>query len=289
MYLTGFADEASGDINGQILATKTLLWKNIEARNVNGKNIHDISEEEFENVYKAISESEVNINCFGSAIANWGKDIREPFQISVDEAKRAIVRMKKLGTKLIRVMSYAVIKENSPENQMKEERFKRLMELKCMFDDNGITMVHENCMNYGGMGYTYTLELIENVPGLRLVFDTGNPVQSVDYSACGEQMQSSIDFYSHVKEHIEYIHIKDGIYNPAVQNVDWCFPGEGQGFVREILTDLIQNGFNGGISIEPHINVVHHQNSQISESENRFNNYVKYGKMLEEIIKAIEI
>jgi len=289
VYLTGFADEASGDINGQILATKALLWENIEARNVNGKNIHDISEEEFEKVYKAISESGVSINCFGSAIANWGKDIREPFQISIDEAKRAILRMKKLGTKLIRIMSYAVIKENSPENQMKEERFRRLRELKNMFDDNDITMVHENCMNYGGMGYTYTLELMENVPGLRLVFDTGNPVQSVDYSADKNQMQSSIDFYSYVKEHIEYIHIKDGIYNTITQNVDWCFPGEGQGFVREILTDLIQNGFEGGISIEPHINIVQHQNPEASESENRFNNYVKYGKMLEKIVKEIKV
>jgi len=45
-----------------------------------------------------------------------------------------------------------------------------------MFADAGLTALHENCMNYGGMGWQFTLKLLENVPGLKLVYDTGNPV-----------------------------------------------------------------------------------------------------------------
>jgi hypothetical protein len=39
MYLTGFADEAATDIDGQIRATKELGWEYIEARNIDGVNL----------------------------------------------------------------------------------------------------------------------------------------------------------------------------------------------------------------------------------------------------------
>ena len=45
MYLTGFADEASQNIDKQISATKALGWEYIESRNINGTNIHNISDE----------------------------------------------------------------------------------------------------------------------------------------------------------------------------------------------------------------------------------------------------
>ena len=44
MYLTGFADEVSQDLEKQIQVTKELEWNAIEARSVWGTNIHDISE-----------------------------------------------------------------------------------------------------------------------------------------------------------------------------------------------------------------------------------------------------
>ena len=56
-----------------------------------------------------MAEAGVKINCFGSAVANWGKRIDESFDTSLEEAKRAIPRMQKLGTKLVRIMSFAVL------------------------------------------------------------------------------------------------------------------------------------------------------------------------------------
>ena len=50
-YMTGFADEASANIDVQIAVTKELGWKNIEARMMYGnKNIASISDEEFEDL-----------------------------------------------------------------------------------------------------------------------------------------------------------------------------------------------------------------------------------------------
>lgn len=286
MYLTGFADEAAPDIDGQIKATQTLGWKYIEARTIDGQNIHDIPDEKFEIVYGKLQDAGIQVNCFGSAIANWGKSIEKPFDSSLAEAKRAIPRMKKLGTNLIRIMSFAVIKGKSPEDQMEKERFRRLRELVRMFLDEGIQPVHENCMNYGGMGWTYTMRLIENVPGVKLVFDTGNPVASDDMTKPPPYpRQSSWEFYSHVKEHVIYVHIKDGIWDTATGKCTYVYPGEGAGDVKRIVADLLARGYEGGFSIEPHMAVVFHERSGITAEEARFNIYVEYGRRMERLIE----
>ena len=290
MYYTGFADEAGASIDVQIKATKELGWENIESRAIDGKNIHDISDAEFDVVYGKLQDAGVKINCFGSAICNWAKQINEPMTSSIEETKRAIPRMKKLGTKLVRIMSFAVLKDRGPDDQMEEERFKRVREICRMFTDEGLIPVHENCMNYGGMGYPYTLKLIENVPGLKLVFDTGNPIFSDDRSKpepCPKQ--SAWEFYDHVKEHVAYIHIKDGVWDAEVEKKQiFTFPGEGEGDVKKIVADMLKNGYDGGISIEPHLAVVFHDASITAEADVKYNNYVEYGRRMMKIVEDIK-
>jgi len=288
MYLTGFADEAAKDIEGQIRATKELGWKYIESRNVNGQNIHDISDREFDVICEKLLNGGVKINCFGSAIANWGKKITEPFDSSLAEAKRAIPRMRKLGCKLIRIMSFAVLDECKPDDQMEQERFRRVRELKEMFDGAGLTVVHENCMNYGGMGWTYTLKLIKNVPELKLVFDTGNPVFTDDRTKQKPYpKQSAWEFYTHVKEHIEYVHIKDGIWDSPAGKMKYTFAGEGNGDVKRIVKDLLDSGYDGGISMEPHLAVVFHDKTVHSEESVKYANYVEYGGRFMAMLKEL--
>ena len=290
MYLTGFADEASQDIKKQIEVTKALGWENIEARSINNKNIHDISDEEFDTVYGLLQDAGVKINCFGSAIANWGKSILEPADSSYEEAKRAIPRMKKLGTKLIRVMSFAQLKDRpgTKEAQMFDERVKRLKVLKQMFDDNGIIMVHENCNNYGGMSYHRTLQLVEAIPGLRLVFDTGNPIIHTDWERGEGYHMDSYEFYSNVKPYIEYIHIKDAYWNKEGHEV-YTYPNLGDGQVEKILTDLIGSGYDGGISIEPHVQYVFHDaKAQSLDEEAKYQAYYHYGVNISQLVDKIK-
>lgn len=291
MYLTGFADEASAGIDGQIRATKELGWENIESRAVDGKNIHDISDADFDVVYGKLQDAGVKINCFGSTIANWGKSILDPFDSSLAETRRAIPRMKRLGTKLVRIMSFAVLKDKDRDavDQREEERFKRVRELVKIFTGEGLLPVHENCMNYGGMGAPFTLKLIENVPGLKLVFDTGNPVFTDDRTKpFPHPKQSAWEFYSQVKQHIAYIHIKDGYFDEKAGKQVFTFPGEGQADVVRIMTDLIRNGYDGGISIEPHLAVVFHDAAVKSSDEVKYANYVEYGRRMSAIIKDIQ-
>ena len=288
MYMTGFADEAATGIDGQIKATRELGWKYIESRNINGKNIHDLSDADFDVVCGKLKDAGVEINCFGSAIANWGKKIDEPFESSLAEARRAIPRMQRLGTKLIRIMSFAVLPGREASDQMAEERFRRVRELHKMFTDAGITPVHENCMNYGGMGWMYTLHLLANVPGLKLVFDTGNPVFSEDRTKekpCPRQ--SAWEFYSHVRDHIAYVHIKDGYFDTAANKAIFTFAGEGTAEVKRTVKDLLSRGYDGGISIEPHLAVVYHDATVKSEEAVKYANYVEYGRRMVKMIDDI--
>lgn len=286
MYLTGFADEAADTIDGQIKATRELGWEYIETRNINGAQAHDISDAEFDQAWEKLSAAGIKINCFGSAIANWGKQIDKPFESSLAEAKRAIPRMKKVGCRLVRVMSFALLEGRPPDDQMEAERFRRLRELQRMFSDQGLTMVHENCKNYGGMGWRFTLKLLENVPGVKLVFDTGNPVGSPDRDKPEPwPRQSSWEFYQNVRDHVAYVHIKDGVWNEEKQEATYTFPGEGQGDVARIVEDLLGRGYDGGFSIEPHLAVVYHDSSISASDEIRYANYVEYGKRFEKIIR----
>jgi len=287
MYLTGFADEAGSTIDVQIKATLELGWSNIESRNIDGKNITDISDEDFDVVYGKLADAGVKINCFGSTICNWGKHIDKLDEdTSFEETARAIPRMKRLGTKLVRIMSYAVLPDRSPDDQMIDERVKRLSEICKMFIDEGIQPVHENCMNYGGMGWTYTLELVEKIPGLKLVFDTGNPVFSDDRTKPQPYpKQSAWEFYENVKQHIAYVHIKDGVWNVEEDKAVFTFADEGDGDVKRIVKDLLDSGYDGGISMEPHLAVVFHDDSIQSEGKVRYDNYVNYGQKFMKLTK----
>ena len=290
MELSGIADEAGALIDVQIRATRELGWKNIEARNVEvaghpKANLHDLPDAAFEVVMEKLNQAGMRVHCFGSTIGNWAKSVEDPFEITLGEVRRAIPRMQRLGTRFIRIMSYKV---REGEDQMEGERFRRLREITRMFLEAGLQPVHENCMNYGGMGWPFALQLIENVPGLQWVFDTANPIFNDDRSKPKPwPKQDPWEFYTHVKPWIVHVHIKDARWDPLKNDADYRYPGEGDGAVRAVVRDLLAGGYDGCFSIEPHLAVVFHDASVKSSDEVQYRSYVEYGKRLEKLIGEI--
>ncbi|MGV3774399.1 MAG: sugar phosphate isomerase/epimerase family protein [Verrucomicrobiales bacterium] len=291
-YFSGIGDEAANRIDDQIRAIQTLGWEYLEARNVEVPgfpkgNIHDIPDPAFELLVEKVNAAGIKINCFGSAIANWGKKIEAPFETSLGEARRAIPRMQRLGSKFVRIMSFAVCEG---EEQFAQERFKRLREVTNMFLDAGIQPVHENCMNYGGMGWKFSLELLENVPGLKLLFDTGNPIFNDDRAKDKPwKKQDPWEFYINVKPHIAYVHVKDARWNNSKNDADYTMPGDGDGKVRPILKDLLGSGYSGPISIEPHVAVVFHDSKVQASDKEMFDTFVEYGRRLMRMVDDINV
>lgn len=299
MYYSGFADEAGSSIDIQIRATKELGWSNIECRNVDGVNLTDISDEDFEVVVDKLAGSGVHINCFGSAVANWGKDPRkeEDFQSSLESLRRAMPRMHRLGTKLIRGMSFAIVRDGQPDSpELETMIFEKMRALVRVCEEGGVIYVHENCQNYGGLSYKHTLKLIEQVnsPNFKLAFDTGNPVGSDNHIGPPPyRKQSSWEFYQNVREFVVHMHIKDCKFvaetGETFPRLEHTFPGEGDGDVRQIIQDLIKRGYDGALSIEPHLAVVYHDETITSPDEIRYANFVEYGRRTMSLVSGLKV
>src|SRR5438874_2232643 len=150
-------------------------------------------------------------------------------------------------------------------------------ELGWKFLEAGITPVHENCMNFGGMSWKHALELLDQAPGLKWVFDTANPVFNSDRSKPKPwPRQDAWEFWDHVRDHVVHIHVKDATWNPSKNDADYNWPGEGQGRVSDILKDAFARGYDGGISIEPHMVVVFHDTGARSNDDAMRANYIEY-------------
>ena len=92
-----------------------------------------------------------------------------------------------------------------------------------------------------------------------------------------------------MREHIAHVHVKDAIWNSAKNDADYTYPGEGAGKVREILRDLIQTGYSGALSIEPHVAVVFHDASVKASEEEMRQSFMEYGRRLMRIVDEINI
>ena len=298
-YFTGFADEAGIGLDAQIRATRELGWHNIEARCIDGVNIHNLTDEQFEIAAGKLHDAGIKINCFGSEVANWSKDPfkEEDFQVSVAMLKRAIVRMHKLGTKMIRGMSFQMQNSRSPEDpDVEAQVFSKVSLLVKICEDAGIVYAHENCMNYGGQSFRHTLKLLDKIdsPNFKLIFDTGNPVfTDRRIGPPPYRKQSSWEFYENVRSFVYYVHIKDAKFvaetNEIFPKAVFTWPGEGDGDVRKIVADLIRRGYDGGFSIEPHVAGVFHEKSPAADMEQiKYDSYVEYGRRFMKLLDEVK-
>ncbi len=286
----GIGDEAGSLIDSQVRVTTELGWRHIEMRGVEvpgftKANFHDIPDKAFDLASAKLQEAGIAPYCFGSTIMNWAKTIETPWDVTLAEVKRTIPRMQRLHTKFVRIMS---LKPRDDEFRIPQEVFRRVREVTNMFVDAGITPVHENCMNYGGMSWKHALELLDKAPGLKWVFDTANPVFNSDRSKPKPwPRQDAWEFWTHVRDHVVHIHIKDATWNPAKNDADYNWPGEGQGCVEQILKDAQARGYAAGVSIEPHMVVVFHDAQSKASDDATRANFIEYGRRLEQLIGRV--
>jgi sugar phosphate isomerase/epimerase len=289
MKLMGIGDEAGARLESQLSATRDLGWKFIELRAAElpghaKTNFHDLPDAAFDAALQQLEPSGVQVYCFGSAVMNWAKRISDPFDITLGEVQRCIPRMQRVGAKLVRIMSF---KPGDEEYKTPAEVFRRVKDVTNMFMDAGIQPLHENCMNYGGMSWQHTLDLLDKCDGLQLVFDTANPVFNPDRSKPKPwPRQDAWEFWENVRDHVGHIHVKDATWDRAKNIETYNWPGEGQGQVREILKDAAARGYDAGLSIEPHmVSVFHDPNAKVTTNNDAARkNFVEYGKRLEQLL-----
>lgn len=279
---TGFADEASKSIQGQIAATQAAGWRSIELRLVGNAPYSTLSDADFDTAMQQLSDAGIEIAGFGSAIANWARPITTDFQVDLDELHATIPRMQKQGVKLLRIMSYPQPDENPwPEADWKAEVFRRLRELATIAEAGGILLAHENCNGYGSIGPEQTVEMLEavNSPALTLIFDTGNN------SLHDDDNEATWQFWEGCKDHVTHIHIKAA--RPG-DDGKWvtCYPDEDPVQAR-ILADLQARGYGEWISIEPHLAAQIHAGIDVVDDVDATAIYVEYARRIETIVEQL--
>jgi sugar phosphate isomerase/epimerase len=83
--------------------------------------------------------------------------------------------------------------------------------------------------------------------------------------------------------------VKDARWNPAKNDADYTWPGEGDGRVRDILKDALARGYNAGLSLEPHMVVVYHEAGSGSNEAAQRANYIEYGRRLEQMVRELRL
>ncbi len=269
--ISGIGDEGSPDIRGQIENHRTLGWNTIELRNVDGQNVCEMKDAEFDAVYGEMNTAGFTAAGFGSAIANWARPITTPFEQDVEDLRRAAPRMRRLKTDYIRIMSYP--NDNLSEKEWRHEVFRRIRELTRIAEGEGIVLLHENCDGWASKNPENLETLIREIdsPALRIVFDVGNPV------GYGGDSEATWRFYKTAKPYIAHFHIKD--CKPVEKGeIVHTLPGDGACEVEAVMRDLFESGYEGRFSIEPHIATQVHLGGAAAEGMDQRGIYLEYGE-----------
>ena len=235
--LSAFADEAGTTLAEQIAALKRNGIDYIEPRNINGKPILTLTDDELKEVKSELDKNGIKVNSLGSPIGKY--PITEPFDKHLTDFYRALEVCKALGTDKMRMFSFFTKQSELAEHR--DEVLKRLNEMCRIAKEHGITLCHENESEIYGQNPEEMLDLMNNVDGLMGIFDPAN------YRMNGCDVIAGINA---TIPKLAYLHIKDAIYSSQL-----IVPaGDGEGKVAEII-DMVNEATDMVVylTLEPHL------------------------------------
>ncbi len=238
--LSAFGDEISPNLTTQMDVLDQNNIRFIEMRGVNGKNIVQYTSEEAKEIKKQLDARGFRISAIGSPFGKIG--IEDDFTPHLELFRHTLELAKILETGYIRLFSFYPPKGGNPADYRSHvmDRFSQFVQAAA---GTGITLLHENEKDIYGDTPERCLDLLETMGSscTGAIFDPANFVQC--------DVKTYPEAYELLKNHIKYMHIKDAVYSdhhvvPA---------GYGDGKVKEILKTLYDCGYEGFLSIEPHL------------------------------------
>ncbi len=238
--LTGFADEASKDLDGQIAALKRNGMSYFEPRGINGKNIADFTVEEAKELKAKLDAEGIKVSSIGSP---FGKiEIDDAFEPHFEKFKNTVEVAKILETKYIRMFCFFFTKGQSYEDN-REEVLRRVKALADYSASQGIYCCLENEKDIYGDNDDRNLEVLRHcAPNLYAIVDPANYIQ------CGVDPLAA---YEKVAGFVKYLHVKDAYF----ENGEVVPAGKGDGKVAEIIKRFARNSGEKFLSLEPHLTV----------------------------------
>lgn len=234
---SAFADEAGTSLNEQIAALKENGIPYIEPRNIDGKPILTLTEDELYAVKAELDANGIKVNSLGSPIGKFPID--DDFDIHLKDFEKALRACEILGTTNMRMFSFFV-----GQDQLKEKRDEVIRRLKILAElagERGIRLCHENESAIYGQMPEEVKDVLTSVPELGGIFDPAN------------YRMNDADVIEGIKvtlPNLAYLHIKDAIYD-----LQMIVPaGEGEGRIGEVL-DIVNEHTDGLVylTLEPHL------------------------------------
>jgi len=239
--LTGFGDEISAELNEQLDLLQSEGIRYLDLRGVWGKNVLDLTDAEAARVRNELERRRCGVSAIASPIGKIRID--EPFEPHLASFRRALDLAGFFQAPFIRVFSFYVPKGQAPQHR--EQVMRRLHALADAADGRPVIIGHENERGIYGDLPGRCLDIIEavNRPQWRTIFDPANYVL--------DGVRPFDEAYPLLAGSIVYLHIKDA----RLADGSICPAGEGDGQVRQVLAALLQRGFDGFLSLEPHLSL----------------------------------
>lgn len=239
--ISAFADEASGDIRGQIEACKRNNITHIEPRGLgDGKSINNITPADARELRKILDDAGIGISAAGTG---YGKiHVTDDFAPHFEAFKNTVEVTNILGAEKIRMFSfYFTDVENYAD--YRDEAFARVETLCDYALAHGVKCCHENERGIYGDIPERCLELHKAL-GSKLggVFDPANFIHD------GVEILPAYDL---LEPYVDYLHVKDarfadGVITPA---------GMGDARFAELLRRFARKDGERFLTIEPHLKV----------------------------------
>jgi sugar phosphate isomerase/epimerase len=229
--LSAFSDEAGNSIEEQIDAVKRNGIPYVELRSIDGKNVADFTLEEAKSYQAEFEKNGVAVWSIGSPLGKVDIDV------DFDEYEKKVRHVCQLAnvfkTDKIRMFSFFKAYEK-PEKVY--EYLRKMVEIGAEY---GVYMHHENEKDIFGDSAERVLSIMENVKGLKFIYDPAN------YLQCGEPAEKTMDmFYTKT----DYFHVKDVI----LEGGELVPAGEGDGQIPRMVSMIEKDTF---MTLEPHLKV----------------------------------
>ena len=227
--LSAFSDEAGNSIKEQISALKRNGISLMELRSIAGKNVAEFTEEEAKAYQKELEENGISVWSIGSPL---GKvDIDVDFSEYCEKVRHVCKLANIFKAQRIRMFSFF----NAYEKE--EKVFAYLQEMVKIGKEYGVYMCHENEKDVFGDTVERVLKIMQNVDGLKYVYDPAN------YLQCGQSADETLATF-HAKT--DYFHIKEVIASTG----ELVPAGYGDGKIKELVAKIDSEKV---LTLEPHL------------------------------------
>ena len=231
--LSAFADESSNSFAGQIDALKRNGLSFLEIRNLDEKNVTELTAAEAKALARMLADNGLKVWSIGSPAGK--TQISGNFDDDIAKFNHLLDMAEIFEAKRIRLFSFY---GTNGEDTYFEEVCRRLNVFCDLCEERGVIPCHENEKGIYGENAPRCLAIHKAVPRLKAVFDPANFVQ------CGQDVMEAWEMLA---PYVEYCHIKD-----AAPDGHIVPPGDGIGALREYLPLYAAQG-GVVLTLEPHL------------------------------------